>query len=601
MALRVTQHFVEYAAAPNNANLRVTTHYVGVVASDSLARNLRVTSHYTSISASASLTRELRVTGTYAEVLGKPGTPEILEANNVITLTQSETVGAPRLKGSVSTVGISDQADVSFTVFGRVASSTLSLSQTAEPSIHNLTATNDIDTDSWVQFPRLADTFSRSAEHTVTLTQDLPQPTGKRSVSAVQVIPLLQLADNNVKQRDVTTAITMSDAATAEKIYNAVSVINITQETNEGFLMLYASNTIVLNHLIRPNPLERFAASTLDIQHTATSSIKVLFAASTIDLSDTAYTVRPWYATATSEIIGIGEDVFVPPIGPLIPGDPFGMTDSVSVEITGTRVGIDFLNFLSISDVVLIKAGATDLAATTAISLTSAANLSSTADAATVIDGLTQSATVAKNTADGLNQLSMIDEARYTIARATRDAPNTIAMKQSVGYSLIRDTTDCDYTPFIGASDATTTPPPITLPAAKSPTISGTRFRLAYPAFDVGGTIDFIDLRSPAFGNRERLDATRINRETHGGNLIIFADPNWPEVQTLQMTFEGLKSTQARGLITFIERWLGREIGVFDHEGRAWKGVIVNPNEAVTQDGTSSFSASLEIEAERVS
>ena len=124
------------------------------------------------------------------------------------------------------------------------------------------------------------------------------------------------------------------------------------------------------------------------------------------------------------------------------------------------------------------------------------------------------------------------------------------------------------------------------------------RFQLSYPA--QGIVSDSVTLRAPNLGNKDRLSFNRILRETRGGTLVVFADPIWPKVETLVLTFSGLRTAQARQLLAFLETHLGEEIGLLDWEGRAWKGVVTMPTEPVVQDSRNSFSASLEFEGELV-
>jgi phage-related protein len=107
---------------------------------------------------------------------------------------------------------------------------------------------------------------------------------------------------------------------------------------------------------------------------------------------------------------------------------------------------------------------------------------------------------------------------------------------------------------------------------------------------------DTLDMRAPDLGNRDRLAFNRINRETRGGTLIVYADPMWPKLQTLALTFSGLKKEIAHDLLTFISAHLGEEIKLLDWEGRQWTGVIMTPNEPITEDSKNRFTATFEFE-----
>jgi len=89
-----------------------------------------------------------------------------------------------------------------------------------------------------------------------------------------------------------------------------------------------------------------------------------------------------------------------------------------------------------------------------------------------------------------------------------------------------------------------------------------------------------------------------VNRETRGGTLVIYANPIWPKVQTLAMSFSGLTAAEAAALLTFLKAHLGQQVGLVDYERRYWKGIILPVNNPVVQDGKASFSASFEFQGE---
>ena len=95
-------------------------------------------------------------------------------------------------------------------------------------------------------------------------------------------------------------------------------------------------------------------------------------------------------------------------------------------------------------------------------------------------------------------------------------------------------------------------------------------FQLFYPA--EGVVTDSVTLRAPNLGNKDRLSFNRILRETRGGTLIVFADPIWPKIQTLVLTFSGLRSVQAQQLLAFLETHLGEEIGLLGLGGAGLEG-----------------------------
>jgi hypothetical protein len=107
-----------------------------------------------------------------------------------------------------------------------------------------------------------------------------------------------------------------------------------------------------------------------------------------------------------------------------------------------------------------------------------------------------------------------------------------------------------------------------------------------------------VEMRKPELDNRDRNAYTRINQETRGGKLIVYADPDWPKVRTLAVTVVGLTETKVDDLHTFMQATVGEEIGLTDWEGRLWKGFITNPNEAATQDGRDMWTVTFEFQGE---
>ena len=147
----------------------------------------------------------------------------------------------------------------------------------------------------------------------------------------------------------------------------------------------------------------------------------------------------------------------------------------------------------------------------------------------------------------------------------------------------------------IGSSDDFAfTPPSATCP---TPVEGIGGCRLVYPA-TARPITDTLVLRNPEFDNKDRLQFNRINRETRGGTLIVFADSAWPKMQTLVLTFHGLTQVQAAAYLVFLSDHLGQEVGLVDWEGRYWKGVIVNPTDPVVNDSREVYTVTFEFEAE---
>ena len=160
---------------------------------------------------------------------------------------------------------------------------------------------------------------------------------------------------------------------------------------------------------------------------------------------------------------------------------------------------------------------------------------------------------------------------------------------QHIGPSCVQH----NYTPFVGFStDTETTPPDITVP-----TLGPAIMTLTYPY--VSPTTTLI-LRNPEFSNKDTLNFNRINRQTRGGTLIIYANPIWPKIQTLQVEVRWLKPPQLVAYLSFLGQSLGQEIGLLDYENRQWRGIITKPDTPVSNPANKDLTISFEFEGELV-
>jgi hypothetical protein len=181
----------------------------------------------------------------------------------------------------------------------------------------------------------------------------------------------------------------------------------------------------------------------------------------------------------------------------------------------------------------------------------------------------------------------------------TRAIIEPLNLGQSVAYYYINPCIDKQYHPFVGASDVLLQPaaPTLNLPITQwDPAV--TRFELQYPA--MGGVADSITLRAPELDSHDRSAFNRVNRETRGGRLVVFADPIWPKVTTIACTFIGLTKVEMLGVQNFIHSHIGEEIRVIDWEGRGWRGVVIKPNSPATCDGRRGWSIGFEFEGSRI-
>lgn len=327
-----------------------------------------------------------------------------------------------------------------------------------------------------------------------------------------------------------------------------------------------------------PPSINLDAESALSLTQSATINAQLAKSAtSTLSLSDSASFNKSVAVSATSELIRT-ELIEDPETGELVPTE-VGLTDEVSFT---ARLSKTASNILALGQDVLgvnIQSDAIALSADNALSLSQVAQLSETPDSGSVMTlSDSASATVSKPLTNALE----LSDSATVVGIWNRSAESELVLGQSVG--LV----------FIPAAGRKLCEADITL-QGPYPGITS-RFALIYPA--TGSATDTVEIRPPDLGNKDRLSFQRINRETRGGTLVIFADPNWPKIQTLVLSFSALKRTEAQELLRFMKEHVGQEIKLSDWEQRVWRGIITTPNDPIIQDGKDSFSASFQFEGE---
>jgi hypothetical protein len=153
------------------------------------------------------------------------------------------------------------------------------------------------------------------------------------------------------------------------------------------------------------------------------------------------------------------------------------------------------------------------------------------------------------------------------------------------------------YHPFLGFGSTDNPTPPNSILTGTNLTVTAP-FQFVWPS--TGTVTDWITLRAPEFGNKDKLTFNRVNRETRGGSLIVYANPMWPKTQTLALTFTGLKQTEVQDLLDFLNDHLGVEIGLIDWETRYWRGIITTTTNPVIEDSFDNYTVNLEFEGELI-
>lgn len=175
-----------------------------------------------------------------------------------------------------------------------------------------------------------------------------------------------------------------------------------------------------------------------------------------------------------------------------------------------------------------------------------------------------------------------------------RDVANVAELESAAHVFILSAGILCNYRPQVGSG-------PRTIPTTM-PTLNPTTLNFFWP-FDTPS--ESVELRSPEFGNRYSFNANRVNRKTRRGTKRVYRKSTWPKWITVKMDFTNLSATKVAAFKTFVNDHLGDEIGLEDHEGRMWRGILTTPDFEITQlsgrlAGCENYSLSLEFEGEYV-
>jgi len=558
MALRVTRQAVE-ALHEVDSELRVTRQAVEVL---------------------HPVSSELRVTRQAVEIL-RPYPIIERSVESTLSLTQSAAKNL-HTESVTSTLSLSDAADFVPTFYMH---SQLSLSQDLSyVGPKPLFVTNTLELTSSVREPEV---FEVSASSDIYLAQEVV-PSGDRNLSASNTLDLEQIADNIIKYRYLTSALSLSQAVVVTHGKLVTSTLALTQSVKLGAVPLSVSNILSLSQDVHAAPLPLAVTTQLALAQSVKSNFLTGTATTELALAQSVHVAGPIYVSATSPLVET-EIWYDTATNSLIEVET-GLTQSVDLEGDFSPPTDDqTLSLGQAVSVILIKASASSHSASNTLSLSQALHQVESASSS-----LSLSDSVKTGEYFG-SDLTLTQAATVVIERGPA-LGSTLNLSQAAAFVIVSGSSLYQYTPFVGENtdpDAPT-PPPTELQGP----MSGIQvdFQLVYPA--TGTVTDSVSLRAPNLGNKDRLAFNRIQRETRGGTLIVFADPIWPKVQTLVLQFSGLFRVEAQALLDFMEAHPGQEVGLIDWEHRYWKGVITSPAEPIIEDRFDSYSASFEFQGE---
>lgn len=516
-------------------------------------------------------------------VLAVDGSASVLIVRSGVALssdTLDQTAGflAAYKRPAVSTLSLADQLNVVGPI-SQSATSELALAQAA----------------------RKCEVFFASAASGV-VPSGAAEAHGTIHLESASALSLQGMADLGVFNRTAVSEVGLSEEAVGAYCHGAVSHIELESTAVKGQITVSATSALSLGYDVRGNPITigpgpdydiGLPATTIRLTDAAQSSIRMMAAGSTVAVGEQLSVKRPWHVAAETAVSTITE--VYDPVSHTLVATIEGLRDSVVAAQAHIPVGAG--HYLQLTDAVAavrVKAAGLDLSADSQLDLDYDLHTNEVGDAASFL--LLAGAAVVDRCIPIETEVSLADVAAATIERG-RDAASVLETQQATAFVIVRGAIPYQYHPFVGSGAAgAQTPPPSTLDWPVGGITAP--FQLLYPA--VGPVTDSVTLRAPNLGNKDRLSFNRVLRETRGGTLVVYADPIWPKLETLVLTFSGLNSAQARQLLAFMDAHLGEEVGLMDWEGRYWKGVIMTPAEPIVQDGKDSFSASMEFEGELV-
>jgi hypothetical protein len=485
-----------------------------------------------------------------------------------LVLSQAVTVTKPFRVAAVSSLDLTQTLRVSMVLVS--ASSTMVLSVSCrQPSIYLVSASSTI-----------------AATQTATVTNFHAQ--------ASSTLDLISIGEHGSKYRDIEQYLILSDSASTEHVRTVQNTLYLTDSAVNGQVRIIIEDQLTLDQIARNVSINiRALDSDIELTQEARSSIYWAQVETVLDLSQSEHVIKPIYVSGDSELTE----------------DADGSEDDASIEFDQETLEIiqltrglrqeavciayptrhlsNVVSFATWANGYVLRTDAIAAAATDTLSLTDKAIISLVLEASNTLI-LTDIATGDQSRDAIPSVLDMLVEASYVVDWGARAVTSALVMSQSLAYTIGIDSELLNsYAPFVGAG--TVGAPPSSYWAPSS--LPGVQLR--YPAS--GEATDIFAVRKPNFGNVHRLTMDRINRETRGGNLRIFADPKWPKTETLLLTFSTLTSTEAQELLTFMEDHLGEDILLIDWEDRPWRGVLV-ANNPVVQDTRDTFTASFEFE-----
>lgn len=410
----------------------------------------------------------------------------------------------------------------------------------------------DLDASSSLSFSHDADTDRVGANDggsTVTFTHTAGSDI-VRNLDASSTVSFGQTLEGDFDSLDVESTVTFTGTADVQKIRNLDGSSSVTFTQGDGIgknVSPLAEDWMALTHAVHLN-------------------LRNLSAQSTITFADEAGRgLGHFYETTPSTIT-------------------FSVTTSL-VKIKSTAITLDAESTITFGQIIALPK---EIDATSTVEFTQTAGADRHKELTSTIEfGFSADVAVTRalgvTTTVSFNQAFGIEHLRGIV--------------QHGGGTIYLPATSCPldrYAPQVGGGSIPGAPTP---PSMTRPTLVKRKgVQLWYPWGDYEDATHQLDIRGPDFGDRDRLAQNRINRESRGGTLQIYRDPKWPTEQVLSLTFNVLSEEEGQAALALLRASLGKEIGFLDWNTRLWKGIINNPDAAITRNRRDSLSISIEID-----
>lgn len=455
------------------------------------------------------------------------------------------------------------------------------LGSPAPQSVNDTLTLSDSATESHVIVVSVSDTLSL-------VSSSSADAADQRQVT--DTLALVDTADDfKIVSESVSSILSLSDAASAShvaviSISDTLSLVDLAHETPET-LSVHDTLSIVDTAVVTPvvvvvdtlaltwtiNVVHAFGASVTDTLSLVDVAVgtggDVQIVHDSLVLVQSATETGPWYADAADVLNLIQSVSFDQALINITVNDPLSIFDSASL-------GRDEI----VSDVMTI----TDTASHSVLYVT---------DTLTMVDHVSIEHDIIVsdgNPFGGILQHNIFSHTVFVNQITSYTASTEIELGQSVA-AWVESPQDCTYAPFIGA----TADLDVVVPPATQPTLTSGTLTLTWPFVSPSLTVI---LKNPEYDNKFQYQPTRINRETRGGSLIIFADPVWPKLKKLEFTVTYLQGIQMQNLQAFLLASIGQTIGLLDWEGQQWKGIILNPDAEISNPQRGNWSIGLQFE-----